>query len=52
MNRKWHYKGVIFGKDDYNRIETFKNHHSELNIKISGFIQKQQNEGVLKEKNS
>jgi pyruvate-formate lyase-activating enzyme len=40
MNRKWHFKSARFDSVDYGKLEKFKNNNRDLNIKISGFIQK------------
>lgn len=40
MNKKWHFKDAKFDSVDYRKLEHFKNNNTDLNIKISGFIQK------------
>ncbi len=40
MDKKWHFDGVGFDSEDYAKLLHFKNRNKDLNIKISGFIQK------------
>lgn len=40
MDKDWGFRGAKFDMEDYKRIENFRDEHSEMNIKISGFIQK------------
>ena len=40
MGRDWQFKAQKFDSENYHEIEAFKNKNQELNITISGFIQK------------
>lgn len=40
LNTEWVFKEKEFGAGDYQEIEEFKNENQQLNITISGFIQK------------
>ena len=40
MNKNWYFKDVKFDIKNYHQLEKFSNNNPELNIKISGFISK------------
>ncbi|MEN8122400.1 MAG: glycyl-radical enzyme activating protein [Bacteroidota bacterium] len=40
LDKKWHFKEAKFDAGNYKQVEEFRNNNPELNIKISGFVQK------------